>query len=520
MGHPRCRRRPRGWEAKHQRPCCTLRYLACKAPQAVNGKGIPGEPKSVTIDIGDASVTETRWWAAVLAPGRGWHAGLTMGKESTFWSPWSFRLKGGPQLIVRSRKFRSCLKSQERNPSFSEALEFLNNFCARLKIEDQSHAALAAVILLPAMKDLVKEIKLPAVVVNDQPRPPVSPGPASPSAEPTWPRMTREHLDRLMAASCYSAGSLPMLLNVFYNPEIESNAVTPWLQGALAVIDSRAGNAPLVICRMLMERQPTVAFLWLGATVLGLQEEILQHARLGLTPANIVSAAWSGTLQSFIQQPVPSPVETNGIISRADQCRLLFMSMSLQHGRVPDSPWKPFGENPGVDVEHCVRHHHAQCDGHGLQYRSFLWDTLHGMAMLKTGGELAMSSCAIPGSAVSEEAAVPTTQVPVDYRGMRREDEVASQGATKTIFEWLRMGANTVGEDAIWRHEWLRDGDEYDEDRSDVESDCESDRSDEDWADVEFDGRIDEDDENGGDHEQAVDGTDYDDWVVVPRLSG
>ncbi|KAF9772839.1 hypothetical protein IL306_009438 [Fusarium sp. DS 682] len=45
-----------------------------------------------------------------------------------------------------------------------------------------------------------------------------------------------QHLDRLLTLSCHTRGIRPLLLSAFYEPRIECNAVTPWLQGTLAAI--------------------------------------------------------------------------------------------------------------------------------------------------------------------------------------------------------------------------------------------------------------------------------------------
>ena len=89
-----------------------------------------------------------------------------------------------------------------------------------------------------------------------------------------------DDLDRLITLSCHVKGIRPLLLSSFYNPSIDCNAVTPWLKGALAAIDALAQDSPLVLGRMLMDRQPKVAPLWLGATVLGLQKRLLRTLAL------------------------------------------------------------------------------------------------------------------------------------------------------------------------------------------------------------------------------------------------
>lgn len=82
-----------------------------------------------------------------------------------------------------------------------------------------------------------------------------------------------------------------MLLSVFYEPTMKCNNDTPWLQGALAAIDSLAREKPLVLGRLFMDRLPEVAFLWAGATVLGMQKKLLQDVRFGLIPIDLHSAA-------------------------------------------------------------------------------------------------------------------------------------------------------------------------------------------------------------------------------------
>ncbi len=312
---------------------CSIRYTADQAPADHNKR--EGELKddrpTITVDIGPASPQETRWWTAVLAPGRGWEATLSVERE-TFWSPWAVRVQSGPRLVVPRNDDSPLFARATTNltPTFAEAFGFLNNFCTRHNIGDQSDAALAAVLLLPTMGQTRKGLRLPAVVI-DQPsqfqsegltthsHPPpqtTQPGGSSPDlpnsspfqGQNWFPYMSR-HLDRLMTLSCYTKGVRPMLLSAFYNPNIQCNAVSPWLQATMAMIDVLIDDGkPLIVARMLMDRNPNAALLWIGATVLGLQDNILEEVRHGHIPTNHLSAEWSGKIQSFIQQPVQGPL--------------------------------------------------------------------------------------------------------------------------------------------------------------------------------------------------------------------
>jgi hypothetical protein len=355
---------------------CTLRYTSSQASASDIPTNQPGDVDQliVDMDIADASPEEVRWWAAVLAPGQGWEATLALG-QNTFWSPWSVQLESGPRFSLSGREVPTASPSPPyaaAAPSFSEAIRFLELFCIRHNVTDQSHAALAAVLLFPSMRGN-QALQLPAPAIShEEELTQVILSPASHHHAASDCGLHRDgwghresHLDRLITLSCHTKGIRPMLLSVFYEPSIECNAATPWLQGALAATDSLAQDDPLVLGRMFMDRLPGVAFLWLGATVLGLQKKLLQDVRFGRIPIDLHSAAWSGTTQSFIQQPVSDPLVADDHVSRADQCWLLFFCQSGSHHRVPVCQWRPFGAThlAFTDVE--VRAH-AECRGHGL----------------------------------------------------------------------------------------------------------------------------------------------------------
>jgi len=255
-----------------------------------------------------------------------------------------------------------------------------------------------------------------------------------------------------------------MLLSAFYEPSIECNAITPWLQGTLAAIEHLAGNNPYIIGRMCMERAPRVAFLWLGGLILGLQERLLQEVRFGQIPIDLHSAVWSGTVQSFIQQRVSKPLVTDGRVSRADECRLLFLSQSGHHARVPVCQWKPFGATAAEDVDIEVRAHEG-CEDHQLQYKGILWGCENDKFEFQSSQEadsqnlLDRSLTKAPGDAAP---------VPIYFEELDREREAISENATRSIFGWLRFDGYARHEEEIWKHEWF---DMSDSDSDDIGED-------------------------------------------------
>lgn len=462
---------------------CSFRYTSSQASCSNRTETATSQRANnlgANVDIGDASPEEVRWWAAILAPGQGWEATLTL-EQDIFWSPWAIWLEAGPQFTISSGNSASTASACRTPhttavPSFSQAIHFLDLFCARHNVTDQSHAALAALLLFPSMRG-AQALQLPALTVcnnTNRDGPTQAVIPLAPhhrigcryGLSHDWLLQGEHHLDSLITLSCNTRGIRPMLLSVFYEPTIECNSVTPWLQGAIAAIDSLARDDPRILGRMLMDRLPEVAFLWLGVTVLGLQKKLLQDVRFGMIPIDLHSAAWSGTVQSFIQQPLSIPlVAADGQVARADQCRLLFLSQSTSesHSRVPICQWKPFGATPlaGADVEVRV---HAECKGHGLAYLGVSWDCDEGIAVQSTGIAEEAGSCLMhtPRRPRLEDGTV--EHIPISYVKLDRDKESISENATRNIFGWLRIEGYAPDERKIWEHEWFEVLESDDED--------------------------------------------------------
>ncbi|KAI0388309.1 hypothetical protein F5Y17DRAFT_453338 [Xylariaceae sp. FL0594] len=443
---------------------CSLSYTDS---QAKHKDDLPEQPpvrSTSYIDIGAASPEETRWWAAVLAPRRGWQSTIRDGQLT---SPWSISLQAGHSFVLQTASPSS--PSSHCSPvSFTTASLFLDHFCQRHNIIDQSYAALAAVLLLPCFgKDRAFQFHLshPKLDIGMQ----LGGMAISPQGIPSeyqrydWVH-EEHHLDRLLTLSCNIRAVRPMLLSAFYEPWVDCNLVTPWLQGTVAAIDAVLHSGSHVLGRMLMEREPSVAFLWVGATILGLQETLLKDVRRGHIPTDLHSAVWSGTLQSFLQQPVSNPLVIDGCISRADECRLLFLSQSGQHARVPICQWRPFGVTPVGDVDLEVRAH-EECGNHWLQYRGFSWDCANGVSRFQPSGLVTGHRAPLRRSSGKY---LDGRKLPIIHDGLNRDKEVISENATRSIFGWLRFDGHASHERGLWDHEWF-DVHESDEDEDEDE---------------------------------------------------
>lgn len=410
------------------------------------------DQNTVCIDIDYADQAEARWWSAVLSLGQGWRATMRMA-QSTFLSPWSIDFRSNLQFRLSIPLQQS---SSPPNPTFSMACEYLTRFCTHHCIADQSNAALAVALLLPSVND-GRVLQLPALRIsrfeslrNHQ------------GDEALSRSTSRMHCpDRLLTLSCNIRGIRPALLSVFYEVQIECNVVTPWLQGTLAAIDTLAKKDACIIGRMCMDRSPQVAYLWLGATILGLQERLLQNVRRGQIPFDLESAVWSRTIQSFIQQPVSDPLVRHGRVTRADECRLLFLSRSERHLRIPVCQWKPFGETPIEEVDVKVRVH-CDCTGeHRLQYQGLRWNSSDSTC---SADQACLQPAILP-------ATLPTTNEDyalVSYQALNRENEVISENATRNVFGWLRPDGWPESEKKVSEHHWL---DMYDSESEDDDGD-------------------------------------------------
>ena len=60
-------------------PLDGMHYSDLQAARLNNDEDIPAG--AIEVDIGETCERASRWWAAVLAPGEGWHATLELGDK-------------------------------------------------------------------------------------------------------------------------------------------------------------------------------------------------------------------------------------------------------------------------------------------------------------------------------------------------------------------------------------------------------------------------------------------------------
>ncbi|KAL5362703.1 hypothetical protein BJX96DRAFT_166867 [Aspergillus floccosus] len=394
-------------------PKATFQYSGTYATWT-NGESVV---ESVDVDVGDVQNDAARWWAAVLAPTPGWLAYLTF-EDTQFLCPWTVAVQEAPAFVLSSRNAVSPL-SNPTAPASSKA------------------------VVLPRPNPRVRVDEHPTKSETDYIR-------------LDWTKETRD-LDKLLTLSCNIRGLLALLSSVFYDSSIPCNLASPWLQSAFAILNN-LDDSPLLLAHVLMARVPEIAFLWLGAIIMGVHKDIFRDCRLGMIPIDLQAAAWSGTVQSFIQQPALSntPPTGDASISRADECRLLYLSRTEHHSPVPICPWMPFGTTAIEDTDIEVRLH-TQCKGrHVVTYMGWLWNCMN--------GEVVDQRCAVGVPTRRRQPVPPVSPIPVPYEALDLEEETISENATRSIFGWLRFEGYPPSERDIWNHPWMNmDASDYEE---------------------------------------------------------
>ncbi|KAL4927728.1 uncharacterized protein BDV17DRAFT_282402 [Aspergillus undulatus] len=408
-------------------PEATLAYTDSKACNSDKSR----EQDSAVVDIGVVDNDAARWWAAILAPGEGWEAYITIEKDR-FRSPWSITLPASPRFSLSSHNNHGLPSNTAI--SVATAFRFLSDYCALHDIVDQGYAALSAVLFFPLLHGSRKDIVLPRPKFSHE-RNKVGLSECKVQPDLAWVQEVH-HLDKLLTLSCNTRGIRSLLSTVFYEPGIACNVVSPWLQSMFAVVNSVEDNR--ILAHMLMSRVPHLAFLWLGGTIMDIHKDVLRDGQFGLIPTELHAAVWSGTMQSFMQEPI-HPAANDSIL-RSDECRILYLTQEEHHTRWPVCQWTPFGATALKDTEIDVRLH-ANCTGHGLHYAGWKWTCRNGRVVHQ------FSEPALAPKFPLAEPVMPN--ITITYEALNHGEDSASENATRSIFGWLRVEGYPPGEKRI-----------------------------------------------------------------------
>lgn len=418
-----------------------VRYTGTRAESSKNESSI------ITVPIEVMSREAARWWQAVLDPGQGWLATAdTDGRR--LYSPWSVTLSSRTPLIPL---FLGNSPAPAAAPDSSTALRYLSEYVAMYGLGDQSRAALSAILCLPFATRFRSRITLPAPSVTTR-LPQSQQGKAPPS-------LSLAQVDKLLALSCNTRGVEALLLSCFFDPSVPCNLVSPYQQGIFAALDRISHDSPLLL-HTLLRSSPRVGFLWVGAVVLGAHTSLLDRARYGSFEIDLLSAVWTGTIQTFMQLPVSDTTQP-GRIRREDECRLAYIASKDFQKNMPFTPWKPFGSVELKDSELEVQIH-GGCRGHGLRYKGWAWDCWEDGQAISV-----MQQHPVLNHADQQRVSVvPDSSVEVPYDMLDLEDNTASGTATLNIFMWLRRAGFAATERHIRRHEWLCEAFDDDEEEA------------------------------------------------------
>ena len=178
----------------------------------------PTGSTTAIIDLGDIDDDAARWWAAVLALEGGWNASIQSDKGPILYSPWYTRLVSEQRFTLSRGTKSRPLPAQHHAASFATSLRYLSSYCEFHKVAEQSHAALAATLLLPVARYDNRRVQLPSLRVRRKERRKKE----TIYKTPAWSENLNQ-LDRLLTQSCNAVGTKALLNSVFFERGVACN---------------------------------------------------------------------------------------------------------------------------------------------------------------------------------------------------------------------------------------------------------------------------------------------------------
>ena len=202
-------------------------------------------------------------------------------------------------------------------------------------------------------------------------------------------------------------------------------------------------------------RHPSLAALWLGATLSGLAPMVIDFVTSGTPPLDPSASAWTGCPQSFLDMASPDkyakPTAFGMKITRANVWRLLYLPPivddDLHYESPPFSPWEPVGMTTFEDSEIRVRLH-RDCTYHPLVYRHWSWIREDGSTTDDEGFKPGI--VAVPYSRLINR----TSQI--DIPSLPLPDQEASLSASQEVFGWVTANCEGHPPEGIYLDRWLQ----------------------------------------------------------------
>ncbi|KAL3455605.1 hypothetical protein BJX64DRAFT_272125 [Aspergillus heterothallicus] len=402
----------------------------------------PDERPSIQINIGeDVSAEEALWWRTILTSDDCWSA-TTKYNGQVYFSPWSVSAEDIDLAVSPI----PLAVGDDSPPSSIIALGYLTRFCEHYRLYAQCSVALAGVLYVPFLRGKAISLPFPRQLSGEELT--ARFGRVSLPAIVDLLETHEKLLPKYMTLSSNPWGLRSLLCSTFFNPDIECNLVSAWLNPAFAVLDSISSTNPALIAALASKRHPQLMVLWLGAVCLNVAKAVLRDVRAGMVALDLPASAWTEIPQTFLTS------QTRHIdgdsIPRDDESRLLFITATEGHDRPPIWPWKPFGATRLCDTELAVQEH-AQCAAtHCLEYQSWKW-------LLSNNGE-------IQDFGIGDERQINNKTASSTTKGgsARPRDfdydllsQSLSEVATRGIFQWLRSTGYPQNERSVYQHSWI-----------------------------------------------------------------
>lgn len=404
--------------------------------------------EDIEIDLGNGLLDEeVYWWSAILSSSRGYNI-TTVCKGERYCAPWSISVLDGQQYHFRTKLDMTPFGP----PSSADALRYLSRFCNDHDLHDECMAASSAALFIPLSEANSRAtiFPIPRNAVNLT-------TPRNPQEDPVL--RLEPLLPYYMTLSCNAWGLRSLLCSTFFEPDVECNLVTPWLNPAFDIINPLIDKQEYVtIVKILASRRPQLASLWLGAVIICVANSTLVEIRMGLMAIEYHAAAWTDTVQSFITlKPTTTGRKDAGkqdAIKREDECRLLFITGGDRFARGPFGVWKPFGETRMEDADLEVQLHSHCGEEHAIKYDYWHWGHIvDGKEVNDTGFATVLSKDIANITEAREQT--PSHTLVLECNSADHPSEQLSEHATRGIFSWLRANGYTACEKDIYEHLWL-----------------------------------------------------------------